>query len=81
MDAVMDQFGNIGRLLVFCGIGIVVLGLLLMLVGRVPLLGRLPGDMRIERENFTCFLPIATSIVLSLLLTLLLNLLLRWPRR
>ena len=81
MDAVMSEFGNIGRLLVLFGIGIVVLGLLLMLIGRVPFLGRLPGDIRIERENFTCFLPIATSIVLSILLTLLLNLLLRWPRR
>lgn len=77
----MNDLGTLGRLLIGIGVLIVIVGALLLLVGRVPFLGRLPGDFRIQRGNFTCFVPIATSIVLSLLLTLLLNLFLRWPRR
>jgi hypothetical protein len=73
----MSDLGNVGRLLLVFGIGIAIIGGLLMLGGRIPWLGRLPGDIRIEREGFSCFIPLATSIVLSLLLTLLLNLILR----
>jgi Protein of unknown function (DUF2905) len=43
----------------------------LMLVGRVPWLGRLPGDIYVQRSNWSLYFPIATSIVLSVLLTLL----------
>ncbi|MER3457766.1 MAG: DUF2905 domain-containing protein, partial [Chloroflexota bacterium] len=44
---------------------------------RIPWLGNLPGDIRIERDGFSCFFPLATSILLSLLLTVILNLILR----
>lgn len=75
----MPDLSNLGRWLLFLGLGIAVLGGLIWLVGRMGLpLGRLPGDIRIERGNFTCFVPIATSIILSLLLTLAANLLARW---
>ena len=40
-------------------------------------LGRLPGDIRIQRGNLTCFFPLATTILLSVVLTVLLNLLIR----
>jgi hypothetical protein len=43
-------------------------------------LGSLPGDIRIQREGFGCFIPIASSIVISIVLTLLLNLFLRFFR-
>jgi len=61
-----------GRILIFIGVGIVALGLILTLVGRVPFLGRLPGDIVFRRGNFTLYFPLATSILLSLLLTVLL---------
>jgi hypothetical protein len=77
----MNDIGTLGRLLVGIGLLIVLVGGLLIVFGRIPFLGRLPGDIRVQRGNFTCFMPIATSILLSLLLTLLLNLFLRWPRR
>jgi hypothetical protein len=73
----MPDLSNFGRLLLTFGIGIALIGGLLMLGGRIPWLGRLPGDIRIERDGFSCFIPLATSIILSLLLTLLLNLILR----
>ena len=63
------------------GLGLVlaVLGGLLLLADRYPGLriGRLPGDITVERERFRLYFPLATSIVLSVLLTLLLWL---WSR-
>lgn len=53
------------------------IGRLLLVAGKIPGLGRLPGDLTIERGGWTIFLPLGTMIVVSLLLTLLLNLFLR----
>jgi hypothetical protein len=47
------------------------LGTLFTLGGRLPWLGRLPGDIAIERENFRFYFPLATSIVISIILTLI----------
>ena len=68
----MEALPGLGRILIFIGVGIVALGLILTLVGRIPLLGRLPGDIVFRRGNFTLYFPLATSILLSLLLTVLL---------
>ena len=66
--------------------GIMTLGAILLVVGGglylagkfgIPL-GRLPGDFRIERENFTCVFPLATMILVSIVLTIGLNLLMKW---
>ncbi|NLN29046.1 MAG: DUF2905 domain-containing protein [Firmicutes bacterium] len=67
----MSEFG---RMLVTIGLLLVGVGLVVMLVGRIPGLGRLPGDILIRRGNFTFYAPIATMLLLSLVLTLLLNL-------
>jgi hypothetical protein len=45
--------------------------LLLTFAGKIPLLGKLPGDIRIERENFSFFFPLGTCLLLSLLVSLL----------
>ena len=50
----------------------VVLGAALMLAARIPWLGRLPGDIVVERKNFTLYVPIATGLLISVVLTLLL---------
>jgi hypothetical protein len=68
---------EIGRALVVLGAILLVVGLVVMLLGRVPFLGRLPGDVVYRRGNFTLFFPLATSILLSLILTGLLWLLRR----
>ncbi len=62
---------DIGKTLVILGLLIALAGLVLVFVGRVPWLGRLPGDIHIQRGNWSFYFPIATSIVLSLLLTVL----------
>ena len=69
-------YDQIGKLLIVFGITILVVGGLLMLVGRTPL-GRLPGDISWSSGNFTCIVPLATMIVLSILLTIILNVVLR----
>jgi hypothetical protein len=67
----------LGKLLILLGIGILVLGLLLLGLGQVPFFGKLPGDIRIEREGFSCFAPIASMILISLLLSIALNVIAR----
>jgi hypothetical protein len=67
----MSTFSDLGRVLVVLGVVLLVLGLVLMAAGRLPLVGRLPGDVVYRRGNFTFYFPIVTSILLSLLLTVL----------
>jgi membrane protein implicated in regulation of membrane protease activity len=62
---------GLGRMLMIAGGVLLVVGALLSLGGRVPWLGRLPGDIVIERPNFRFYFPIATSIVISIILTLI----------
>ena len=56
-------------ILVIIGVLIAVIGLVWLFVPSVPRLGRIPGDVVIERQNFRFYFPIATCILLSLLLT------------
>ncbi|PYM31598.1 MAG: DUF2905 domain-containing protein [Candidatus Rokuibacteriota bacterium] len=63
---------EVGKLLLVFGVLLVLAGLALMLVGRVPWLGRLPGDIHIERGSWTFYFPLATSLVLSAVLSLIL---------
>jgi hypothetical protein len=70
---------SLGRTLLLLGAGVAVIGGILWVLGRsgVPL-GRLPGDFRFDVGGVSCFIPLATSILLSLGLTLLLNLVVRF---
>ena len=68
------MFDSMAKLLILMGMVLVVVGGLLLFAGKVPFLGRLPGDIAIRRGNWSFYFPLATSILLSLLLTLLLNL-------
>jgi hypothetical protein len=68
---------GLGRWLIITGLVFVALGLLVLLGSRVPLLGRLPGDIHWQRDGFTFYAPLATSLLLSILLSVLLTLVLR----
>lgn len=63
--------GDVGKLLIVFGLLIVAVGVVLVLAGRMPWVGRLPGDISIQRGHWTFYFPLATSIVVSLVLTLL----------
>ncbi len=66
----MVGWDSLGKFLMIMGLLLLVLGGLLFLVGKVPFIGRLPGDIAIEREHFRLYIPLATCLLLSLLLTL-----------
>jgi hypothetical protein len=68
------DLSEFGRWLLAAGAVLAGLGVILLLVGRVPGWGRLPGDIVVRRGNFTFYFPLATSILLSLFLTLLFSL-------
>ncbi len=72
---------GIGRLLVTLGVVFIAVGALLLFAGRIPWLGRLPGDIHVKRENFEFHFPLATSLLLSLVLTAVLWLIARFWRR
>ncbi|AEG60624.1 DUF2905 domain-containing protein [Desulforamulus ruminis] len=67
----------LAKMLIFFGLMLVILGGILLLAGKIPGLGRLPGDIFVQKGNFTFYFPLVTSILLSLLLTVILNLFLR----
>ena len=68
----MPDLGSFGRLLLISGVLIAVVGLLLLLIGRLGL-GRLPGDIFIQRDSITFYFPLGTMILVSIILTLILN--------
>ena len=61
----------IGKFLIILGIVTIAIGGLLLMSGKIPWLGRLPGDIVIQKKNFTFYFPLATSVLLSILLTLI----------
>lgn len=63
--------GDVGKLLIVFGLLIAAVGVVVVLAGRLPWVGRLPGDVYVQRGNWTFYFPLATSIVVSLVLTLL----------
>ena len=71
---------GLGRTLVWIGGGLLALGLVFVLIGKLPGLDRLPGDILIKRENVTIFIPLGTMVLVGLVLTLLFNLVARWRR-
>ena len=76
------DFSSLGKGLVVVGLLLVVLGGIVWLLGRTGLpLGRLPGDIRIEGEKLSCYVPIVTMIVLSVVLTIVLNIVIRLLNR
>lgn len=60
-----------GKFLIIAGIVLLIAGLAIHFSDKVSFLGRLPGDIRIERENFKFYFPITTSILISIVLTII----------
>ena len=68
---------DFGKLLFVVGLVLALAGLLITYVGKIPWIGRLPGDVLIQRRNFTFYFPLTTSVLVSIILTLFLWLLSR----
>ncbi len=74
----MNPFEDLGKMLIFFGLLIIVIGLLFVFGSKLPFpLGKLPGDIVIKRGNFTFYFPLVTCIVLSILLSIILSLFFR----
>ena len=62
---------EIGKVLMVFGGMLLVVGMLLTLGGKIPWLGRLPGDIVIQRDNFSFYFPLTTCLLLSVLVSLI----------
>ena len=60
-----------GKFLIVLGIVIIAVGGLLLFSGRIPWIGKLPGDILIQKKNYTIYFPLATSILISLIISLI----------
>ncbi len=69
---------EIGKTLIIFGVILLGLGLILTFMNKIPFIGRLPGDILIQKKNFTFYFPLATSILVSIILSLIFWL---WSRR
>lgn len=69
---------GMGKLLIIVGILCIICGLLIVYSDRIPFLGKLPGDIIVEKENFKMYIPITTSILISVLISLILYIANRW---
>ena len=67
------NFSNIGKIIIFAGLGIAFLGLIIFLFAKIPFFGKLPGDISINKENFNFYFPVSTSIIVIIVLTVLIN--------
>jgi hypothetical protein len=68
----MSDHANFGWILLFLGLVLAAVGLMSILAPSVGWFGRLPGDIRIERQNYRFYFPLATCLLLSFLLSLIL---------
>ena len=68
---------GLGKSLIIFGLIIIVFGIIITFAGKIPWLGRIPGDIQIKRDNFTFYFPLATCILVSVIVSLLLWLLKR----
>jgi hypothetical protein len=71
----------IGRWLLILGAVVALIGLAFILLPRIPLIGRLPGDISIERDGFSFYFPLATALVISIILTIVINIVIRIVNR
>ena len=66
-----------GKTLIVIGVILLVIGMIVEFSNKIPFIGRLPGDIVIEKKNLKFYFPIATSLLVSIILTLLF-MLIRW---
>ena len=71
----MDGLEPVGRSLLLIGLVVAAIGVVLILAPRIPLLGKLPGDITFQRDGVTVVIPLATMLLVSLVLTIVLNIL------
>ena len=71
------NFDDLGKWVVLAGLALIFVGGLMWLLGRIPFFGNLPGDIRIQTQNVSCFIPIVSMIIVSVVATIILNIIIR----
>jgi uncharacterized protein HemY len=67
-----------GKILIFIGGILIFLGLIFSFAGKIPYLGKLPGDIYVKKENFTLYFPITTCLSVSIILSVIFYLIFRF---
>ncbi len=65
---------ELAKVIIILGIVLIIVGLIMLFIQKVPFLGKLPGDIIIKKENFTFYFPLATSVIISIIVSLILYL-------
>ena len=65
----MLDFNSVAKTIILVGAIMVVMGAIVLLADKIPWLGKLPGDIHIQRENFSFYFPITTCIIISILVS------------
>jgi hypothetical protein len=75
------MYCTLAKILIVFGVLLILIGASLLLFGKIPFLGKLPGDIHIQKKNFEFHFPIVTCIVISILLSLLLSAFFGWFKK
>ena len=71
------ELANLGKILLIIGGMIVLAGLVILIFGKTGFIGKLPGDILIQKGNFTFYFPLVTFLILSIVLTIIVNVIIR----
>lgn len=63
--------GELGKAIITIGIVLVIVGVIITMAGKVPGIGKLPGDIFIKKENFSFYFPLTTCILLSIIISVI----------
>lgn len=72
------MFSYFGKILIFLGTFLILIGSVFVLFAKIPFLGKLPGDVYIKRDNFIFFAPFGTSLLISLILSIIIYFIFRF---
>ncbi len=64
--------GDIGKIIIFIGLLLVIIGFIFMLGSKLPFIGKLPGDIAFEKKNYSFYFPVTTCIIISIILSFIL---------
>jgi hypothetical protein len=70
----MENFQALGKVFIIIGILIVVVGIFMSYSAKIPFIGRLPGDILVQKKNFTLFFPLTSLVILNILIYFLIML-------
>ncbi len=71
------SFDELGKWLIIGGFVLALTGVVIWLLGRLPFFGNLPGDIHIQTQNVSCFIPLVSMIIISVIATIILNIIIR----